>query len=138
MTATEILIRFRCPQRPVLDDSSLPPANYYRFRLSPKMVLAVGTNIKTPGERMQGDTIELIAHDQHPDEIQPYERLLGDAANGEATLFARQDAVEAAWRVVDPVLGSATPLFEYEPGTWGPRLDDTTLEPEGGWHNPHM
>jgi glucose-6-phosphate 1-dehydrogenase len=138
MTATEILIRFRRPQRPVLDDSSLPPANYYRFRLSPKMVLAVGTNIKTPGERMQGDTIELIAHDQHPDEIQPYERLLGDATNGVATLFARQDAVEAAWRVVDPVLGNATPLFEYEPGTWGPRLDDTTLEPEGGWHNPHM
>jgi glucose-6-phosphate 1-dehydrogenase len=87
---------------------------------------------------MQGDTIELIAHDQHPDEIQPYERLLGDATNGVATLFARQDAVEAAWRVVDPVLGNATPLFEYEPGTWGPRLDDTTLEPEGGWHNPHM
>jgi glucose-6-phosphate 1-dehydrogenase len=136
VTATEILIRFKRPRRPVLDDRSTPPANYYRFRLSPEMVLAVGTNTKTPGERMQGDAIELIAHDQRADEMQPYERLLGDAATGETTLFARQDAVEAAWRVVDPVLGNAAPLIEYDPNTWGPPLNDLNFVPEGGWHNP--
>jgi glucose-6-phosphate 1-dehydrogenase len=134
--ATEILIRFKRPKRPVLDDRVTPPANYYRLRLSPRMVLAVGATTKAPGERMQGETIELIAHDQHPDEIRPYERLLADAANGEATLFARQDAVEAAWRVVDPILGNATPLIEYEPNSWGPPLNDLKFAPAGGWHEP--
>jgi glucose-6-phosphate 1-dehydrogenase len=73
---------------------------------------------------------------QPPDEMEPYERLLGDAAKGEATLFAREDAVLASWRIVDPVLGNTTPLFEYEPNTWGPAELDRTLMPEGGWHSP--
>ena len=85
---------------------------------------------------MVGDQIELMAHDQPPDEMEPYERLLGDAANGDATLFAREDAVEASWRVVDPVLKGAIPLKEYEPNTWGPPEVDQVLAPEGGWHNP--
>jgi glucose-6-phosphate 1-dehydrogenase len=78
----------------------------------------------------------LIAHHQSPDEMEPYERLLGDAAHGDATLFAREDAVEAGWRVVDPVLGTVAPLHDYEPGTWGPAEADRLLAPEGGWHNP--
>ena len=132
VTVTEVMIRFKRPRRRVLDDTELPPANYYRFRLSPQMMLAVGTTIKKSGERMQGEEVELIAHNQRPDDMQPYERLLGDAAIGEATLFARQDAVEAAWRVVDPVLGNVTPIMEYEPNTWGPPLDDRTFAPVGG------
>ena len=86
------------PPRPVLDETGPPLANYYRFRLSPEVVLALGTKVKKPGERMVGERIELVAHHQPPDEMEPYERLLGDAANGDATLFAREDAVEAAWR----------------------------------------
>ena len=121
---------------PCLDETEPPLANYFRFRLSPEMVLALGTKVKKPGEAMVGERIELVAHHQPPDEMEPYERLLGDAASGDATLFAREDAVEASWRVVDPVLGNATPLYEYEPNTWGPPEVDRLLAPEGGWHNP--
>jgi glucose-6-phosphate 1-dehydrogenase len=100
------------------------------------MVIALGTKVKKPGEHMVGKAIELVAHYQPPDEMGPYERLLGDAANGDATLFAREDAVEAAWRVVDPILGSTTPLSEYEPNTWGPARVDQDLAPDEGWHEP--
>jgi len=136
VTVTEVLVQSKRPPRPVLDEPGAPPGNYYRFRLSPEMVLALGTQVKRPGEIMVGDRIELMAHDQPPDEMEPYERLLGDAANGDETLFAREDAVEASWRVVDPALDSAIPLREYEPNTWGPPEVDQVLAPEGGWHNP--
>ena len=105
----------------MLDESGPPLANYYRFRLSPEMVLALGAKVKRPGESMVGEPVELVAHDQPPDEMEPYERLLGDAVNGDATLFAREDAVEASWRVVDPVLGNATPFCEYNPIPGGHR-----------------
>ena len=112
VTVTEVLIRLKRPPRPVLDELDSPPANYYRFRISPEMVIALGTKRKKPGELMVGERIELIAHHQPPEEMEPYERLLGDAANGDATLFAGEDSVEAAWRVVesdprghDPTLG---------------------------------
>ena len=85
---------------------------------------------------MVGERVELVAHHQPPDEMEPYERLLGDAANGDATLFAREDSVEASWRVVDPILGDTNPPFEYEPNTWGPPEVERTLAPAGGWHNP--
>jgi glucose-6-phosphate 1-dehydrogenase len=120
----------------VLDELDPPLANYYRFRLNPEMVIALGTKGKKPGELMVGERIELVACHQAPDEMEPYERLLGDAANGDATLFAHEDSVEAAWRVVDPILGDTTPPFEYEPNTWGPPKAEWTLAPEGGWHNP--
>jgi glucose-6-phosphate 1-dehydrogenase len=136
VTATEVLVRFKRSPRPVLDESELQFPNYYRFRLSPEVVLALGTKVKKPGERMDGERIELIARHQPPDEMAPYERLLGDAANGDATLFAREDSVEASWRVVAPVLGNTTPLFPYEPNTWGPPEVERVLAPEGGWHNP--
>jgi glucose-6-phosphate 1-dehydrogenase len=100
------------------------------------VVLALGTMVKKPGERMVGESLELVAHHQPPDEMEPYERLLGDAASGDATLFAREDSVEASWHVIDPILGNATPLFEYQPNTWGPSQVDAALAPGGGWHNP--
>jgi glucose-6-phosphate 1-dehydrogenase len=136
VTATEVLVRSKRPPRAVLDEPGPPPANYYRFRLSPEMVLALGTRVKRAGECMVGEPVELVAHEQPPDEMEPYERLLGDAAGGDATLFAREDAVEASWRVVDPVLGAATPLCEYEPGKWGPPEVARLLSPAGGWHDP--
>jgi glucose-6-phosphate 1-dehydrogenase len=136
VTATEVVVRFKRTLRPVLDERDAPLGNYCRFRLSPEMVLALGANVKKAGEAMEGESIELIARHQSPDEMHPYERLLGDAAHGDATLFARQDAVEASWRVVDPILGKATPLFIYEPHTWGPPEADRIVSPQGGWHNP--
>jgi glucose-6-phosphate 1-dehydrogenase len=136
VTATEVLVRYKHSPRPVLDERDSPLTDYYRFRLSPETVIALGTKVKKPGELMVGEPIELIAHHQPPDEMEPYERLLGDAANGDGTLFAREDFVEAAWRVVNPILGNATPVTEYEPNTWGPPEAERTLAPAGGWHNP--
>jgi glucose-6-phosphate 1-dehydrogenase len=135
VTTTEIMVQFKRPAQPVLDETSALLGNHYRFRLSPEVVLALGTKVKKPGERMEGKCIELVAHYQPPDEMEPYERLLGDAMSGDATLFAREDSVEAAWRVVDPILGNVTPLDVYEPGTWGPPRADQ-LAPDGGWHDP--
>jgi glucose-6-phosphate 1-dehydrogenase len=136
VTATEVLVRFKRSLKPVLDDAEPPLANYYRFRLSPEMLIALGTKIKRPGERMVGERIELVAHEQAADEMEPYERLLGDAIHGDPTLFTREDAVEASWRVVDPVLGSATPLYPYTPGTWGPAEADRVLLAGQSWYNP--
>jgi len=138
VTATEVLVRFKRPPRAVLDELDPPLANYYRFRLSPEIVIALGTKGKKPGELMVGEHIELVACHQAPDEMGPYERLLGDAANGDGTLFGREDSVDAAWRIVDPILGNATPLTEYEPNTWGPSEVERVLAPAGGWHNPKM
>ncbi len=135
VTATEVLVRFKRPPRPVLDEAKPPPANYCRFALSPEVVLALGTDVKKVGEGMVGERIELVAHHQPSDEKGPYERLLGDALRGDSELFAREDSVEASWRVVDPILGNATPLSEYAPNTWGPSEADR-LAPSGGWHNP--
>jgi glucose-6-phosphate 1-dehydrogenase len=136
VTATEVLVRSKRPPRPVLDEPGPPPMNYYRFRLSPEMAVALGAKVKKPGERMVGEPVELLAYAQAPDEVQPYERLLGDALDGDATLFTGEDAVEASWRAIDPILGSTAPLFEYEPGSWGPPEVDRLLAPAGGWHNP--
>jgi glucose-6-phosphate 1-dehydrogenase len=138
VTVTEVMVKLKRPPRAVLDELDPPLANYYRFRLNPEMVIALGTKAKKPGELMVGERLELVACHQPPDEMGPYERLLGDAINGDATLFAREDSVEAAWRVVDPVLGNATSVHEYEPGTWGPPEVDRLLAPDGGWHNPEI
>jgi glucose-6-phosphate 1-dehydrogenase len=136
VTATEVLIRFKHATRPALDDAEPQTGSTIRFRLSPEVVIALSANVKKPGERMIGEGVELIAHHQPPDEMEPYERLLGDAAKGDGTLFAREDSVEAAWRIVDPILERTTPPATYEPDTWGPSKADVSLTPEGGWHNP--
>jgi len=133
VTATEVLIEFKWPCCPVLHEI-VPPANYIRFRLSPEVVIALGTNAKVPGEAMVGERIELIARHGSGDEMQPYERLLGDAMRGDAMLFIREDGVEAAWRVLEPILSSPTPLYEYEPNTWGPP-EAARLIGNDGWHN---
>ena len=138
VTATEVLVRLRRPSRAVLNELDPPVANYYRFRLSPGTMIALGTMVKKPGELMVGERIELVACACHqaPNEMGAYERLLGDAAEGDPTLFSRESSVEEAWRIVDPILGDATPLSEYQPDTWGPPEVERDLAPEGGWHNP--
>jgi glucose-6-phosphate 1-dehydrogenase len=92
---------------------------------------------KSPGEKMVGKLVELMAS-YHPtgEEMGAYERLLGDAMKGDSTPFAREDYVEQAWRTVDPILGNATPVYEYEPHTWGPPQADPITAADGGWHNP--
>ena len=85
---------------------------------------------------MQGEEVELVAVHQSPDEMAPYERLLGAAMKGDETLFVREDAVEAQWRIVDPILGNVTPIYEYAPHTWGPPEADQLIANDGGWYNP--
>jgi len=136
VTVTEVMVKFKRPHRPVLDESGHMLANYYRFRLTPELVIAVGAKVKRPGEQMVGQRAELVAHYAQPDEMEPYERLLGDAIRGDATLFARGDAVESAWRILDQILGTGSPLYEYDPGSWGPTEADGPLAPEGGWNDP--
>ena len=99
-------------------------------------MIAIGARGKTPGEAMIGEDIELSVRHQDPEEMQPYERLIGDAMTGDATLFARQDSVEAAWAIVDPILGDPTPVHPYEPGTWGPAEADRIIARHGGWRGP--
>jgi glucose-6-phosphate 1-dehydrogenase len=135
VTATEVHVRLRRPPQVLFGEASALP-NYVRFRLSPEVQIGIGARSKRPGEAMRGEQGELLVGDQSADEMDPYERLLSDAAHGDATLFARQDAVEAAWRVVDPVLGDATPVHEYEPNTWGPAEADALIADNQGWHNP--
>jgi glucose-6-phosphate 1-dehydrogenase len=131
-TATEVLVTLK---RSPLAVQLPQEANYYRFRLSPDVVIATGAQVKRPGEQLHSEPIELkVVQKPSTHELEPYERLLGEAMEGDAILFARQDGVEAAWAVVDPVLRDATPLHEYEPGSWGPAAAANLTAAVGGWH----
>ncbi len=134
VTATEATVRWKSACCPVLEERSPPAPNRLRFRLGPDAVIALRANVKTPGETMVGEPKELVFCRPPSDEMKPYERLLGDAIAGDPTLFARKDAVEASWRVVDPVLG-AKEVFPYAPSTWGP-AEAARIQPEGGWSDP--
>ncbi len=115
-----------------------PPVapNYFRFRLGPeRTAIALGARTKKPGAAMVGADVELFMYHDKGDEMQPYERLLGDALRGDATLFTRQDAVEAAWRIVDPVLDRGPPPRIYRGGTWGP-VEAQAVAGRAGWYNP--
>ena len=135
ITTTEVLVQFKRRAQPVLDETDPGPGSHIRFRLSPEIVIALRTRVKHPGEAMTGELIELIAVEPTAELMAPYERLLSDAAAGDATLFSREDAIEAQWRIVDPILGNVTPIHPYEPNTWGPREADRLI-PGGAWHNP--
>ena len=108
-----------------------------RFRISPEMTIAVGAAVMGPGEPMRSESVEIIAS-RHPcpEEMDAYERVLGDAMAGDATLFAREDYVEEAWRIVDPVLKAGTPIYESEKSRWGPSEVEQRVSPPGGWHHP--
>jgi glucose-6-phosphate 1-dehydrogenase len=131
---TEVLVTLR---RPPLSRLSPRETNYVLFQLSPQVKIAIGARVKRPGEQMISEPTELqVVHHADGDEMDAYERLLGDAMTGDPTLFAREDAVEAAWAIVQPILGSATPVCEYEPGSWGPPEAAALTAEIGGWHCP--
>jgi glucose-6-phosphate 1-dehydrogenase len=135
VTCTEVVARFRKPPA-VIQDSALS-RNHLRFRISPEMTIAMGATVMAEGEALKGVPVEMIASRRpRPDEMDAYERVLGDAMAGDATLFAREDYVEEAWRIVDPVLKAGTPIYEYEKGAWGPGEVDQHVMPPGGWHSP--
>jgi glucose-6-phosphate 1-dehydrogenase len=136
VTATEVTVNFKRPPRETFDEKSRGLPNRLRLRLSPEVVIALGMRVKLPGEHMDGEDVELIAMHQRADEMTPYERLLGDALRGDPSLFAREDAIEAQWRIVEPVLGDVTPVYEYERNTWGPEEAGGMVEDPGGWLNP--
>ena len=133
-TMTEVLVMLKPP---ALSELCPGQANYVRFRLSPDVTIAIGARVKRPGDELIGDPTELkVVHRSSGDEMGAYERLLGDAMMGDGTLFAGQDGVEAAWAVVQPVLGQATPVHEYEPGTWGPSHADELTTGICDCHSP--
>lgn len=136
LTATEVWIALQRPPQDVFHESPPPAANFYRFRLSPSVAVAFGVRTKRPGTGMVGEEVEIVLHEDASAFMAPYERLLGDALRGDADLFVREDAVEAAWRVVEPILGAVTPVHPYGPGSWGPAEADTLAAPAGGWQTP--
>jgi glucose-6-phosphate 1-dehydrogenase len=137
VTATEVMVRLKRPPQVTFDNARTTP-NYFRFRLSPDVLLSLGARVKVPGEEMRGEGVELIARRHAGDEMTPYERLLGDAICGNASLFTTSACMEAAWQVVGPILGNVTPVAEYKPNTWGPPAAEGIVAGDEGWHNPEI
>lgn len=137
VTCTELVVRLHRP--PTMYTNLSLNQNYFRFRISPDITIAFGLNVMSPAEETVGDAVEILGSRlPHADEMDAYERVLGDAMAGDATLFARQDYVEEAWRIVDPVLKENTPVYEYEPGAWGPDEAGQRVAPPGDWQNPKV
>lgn len=135
--ATEVIVRLRRPPLKIFDD--IPPGggNYLRFRISPEVSIGLGSRRKHAGEAMVGEQVELSAVDESTDDMEPYERLIGDAMNGDDELFTSQAASEIAWRIVDPILvDNVAPVHRYKPGTWGPADAMADFGPPNGWIDP--
>jgi len=137
VTCTEVIVRLRRAPKMFAACPGVP--NHVRFRISPEMTLAIGVTVMDEEDKMIGQQVELLAS-RRPgaEEKDAYERVLGDAMAGDRTLFAREDYVEEAWRIVDPVLSAETPVYEYAPGTWGPQEVDRLVAPPGGWQDPSV
>ena len=142
MTVTEITVELKNPPQVVFTEATPSVGNYVRFRVSPQVQIAIGARAKRPGEGMAGEPLELSVVDQQQTQgkvggrLGDYARLIGDAMAGDATLFARQDVVEAAWAIIDPVIHGPSPMFEYDPGSWGPPQADRLVADMGGWNTP--
>ena len=135
VTCTEIVARLRRP--PTIFGNQTLSQNHVRIRINPDINIALGLNVMSPIAVGVGESVEILGSFlPPPEEMDAYERVLTDAMAGDATLFARQDYVEEAWRIVDPVLKQGTPVYTYEPGSWGPDEVDQKVVPPGGWHNP--
>jgi glucose-6-phosphate 1-dehydrogenase len=137
-TAAEVLVQLRPPPQRLFADSGPVGgrANYVRFRLQPAASIALAARVKRVGKEFVGEQRELVVCEDAPSRESEYERLLGDAMAGDGALFSTQDAVEAAWTVVQPVLTNHYPVLAYEPGTWGPERANTLIAADGGWYNP--
>lgn len=136
--AAEVLVQLKPPPQRLFDDSAPVDgrANYLRFRLSPNTAVALAARVKRTGKEFIGDQHELYLLDEQAVEETPYARLLGDAMAGDGTLFTREDAVEAAWAVLEPALETHPRTHPYQPGSWGPEQADALIAADGGWHNP--
>lgn len=135
VNATDAIVRFKAGTHAVLDDQTPPPPASVRFRLSPGDALALSVNLKTPGPAMIGEGAELTLSRPASGRMKPYERLLGDALSGDASLFSEREAVEQAWRVFDAALAESSAVHPYDENTWGPE-QAAEVAPEGGWTNP--
>ncbi|HTE53879.1 MAG TPA: glucose-6-phosphate dehydrogenase [Kofleriaceae bacterium] len=138
LTTTQVMVDLKRPPVAIFDEIQAAQSNYFRFRLSPEVVIAAGARVKRPGETMEGEAVELVAR-HTPDPVSsasPYERLLSDALRGDSSLFVSDESVEAAWRVVEPILADGSRPEEYEPGTWGPESARKVFVGEEGWHDP--
>ena len=137
VTATEVLVELKRPPREVFADDVPGHPNHVIFRLGPDVSISLNARTKVPGDAMVGEEVELVAHHQSGDVMEPYERLLTDAMMGDNELFSRQDIVVTSWRFVDPVLDVATPVELYAQGSWGPEEADRLIGGDGHWHAPN-
>ena len=139
VTACEVLVRLKAPPQNLFGDAAVREgANYLRFRLSPHSTIALAARVKQAGKAFVGKQREFSLLEEDPDEQSPYERLLTDAMNGDGALFAREDAIESAWAVVEPVLVDHPPAIPYAPGSWGPPAANHFIAADGGWHEPEV
>jgi glucose-6-phosphate 1-dehydrogenase len=138
VTATEIMVELKRPPQKLFTDAAQKnsKSNYLRFRLFPNSSIALAARVKLVGEEFIGEERELFLSDEQPGEEPPYERLLGDAMKGDGALFTREDAIEAAWEVVNRVLTHHHRARRYKRGTWGPKEADALIAASGSWHNP--
>jgi len=138
LTCTEVMVEFKRPPRETFGEIVPVLSSHMRLRISPDITISMGLRVKKPGERMAGQDVELTFVRQAAEDKPPYQRLLGDAMRGFAELFTRQDSIEAQWRVVDGILDNETPLYTYEPGTWGPEEAYQLIGKYGPWLNPRL
>ena len=136
VTATEVSVEFRRPPRETFGELVPGGSAHMRFRLGPDMAIGLGLRIKQPGDRMAGDDTELMLTAQAASYRPPYQRLLGDAMQGNGELFGREDIVDAQWRIVEPILDNVTPLYTYDAGSWGPDEATRLIGADGPWRNP--
>ena len=138
ISATEVVVNLKKPPLAIFDIGSEMPTDYFRFRLSPEVVISTGALVKKNGEDMRGERVELIARHRDQTEKSPYEKLLGDAMRGDNQLFTQDASVEAAWRVVEPILNNPLPVVEYDPGSWGPDVATSIMNGQELWHDPQI
>jgi glucose-6-phosphate 1-dehydrogenase len=138
VTATEVVVEFKRPPRETFGELVPTGSAHMRFRLGPDMAIGMGLRVKQPGERMAGNDVELMLTQQSANYRPPYQRLLGDALHGNGELFAREDTVDAQWRIVQHILDDATPLYTYDPGTWGPEEATQLIGSDGPWRDPQV
>ncbi len=136
ISSTEVFVDFKLPPLRLFDEIGAAQSNYFRFRLSPDVVISAGIRVKQAGTEMRGDAVELTLRHQPMQDDLPYVRLLGGAIRGDAALFTSGENVEAAWAVVDPALHLTEPVQVYEPGSWGPSVAGSIVIGEEGWHDP--
>ena len=136
VTATEIMVEFKRPPLEIFGEIVPAWSSHLRMRIGPDIAIALGMRVKVPGERMVGKDVELMLSQSAEPDMPPYQRLLGDAFDGKGELFARQDFVDAQWRVVEGILDDITPLYRYAPGTWGPEEAERLIGNDGPWIDP--